>query len=87
MHAGHPVERRVETVGARVARLRLEKGLGQRELADGLDHCTRSYISRIEAGERNPSIRALVEIGGKLDTTALYLLTGEEDRRSPVCER
>lgn len=69
-------------IGKRVKNLREAKGLSQRQLsAPGVSY---AYISRIEAGTRNPSLKALIKIAPKLDTTALYLLTGQQDV-CPVC--
>lgn len=63
-----------ETIGQRLKRLRLEKGLSQRELAaPGVSY---AYISRIEAGTRQPSVKALRKLSGKLGVTADYLETG-----------
>ena len=76
-----------ETVGARIKRLREEAGMSQRELADGLDRVTSAYISRIEAGTRQPSLRALWEIASKLGVTALWLETGSDELRCPQCGR
>src|ERR1051325_8563674 len=46
-----------ETVGERLRRLRAERGLSQRDLAGpGVSY---AYISRIEAGARRPSVKAL----------------------------
>jgi transcriptional regulator with XRE-family HTH domain len=69
-------------IGKRIKKLRLEKGLSQRELAS--EGVTYAYISRIEAGTRNPSLKALIKLAPKLDTTALYLLTGMTGH-CPVC--
>src|SRR2546423_12370197 len=72
-----------ETIGQRLRRLRLEKGLAQRELAGpGVSY---AYISRIEAGQRQPSLRAIRVLARKLGVPAQYLETGsmttsEEDR-------
>ena len=51
----------LRALGARVRQLREGKGWTQESLADraGLD---RSYIAGIEAGLRNPSIKALARI-------------------------
>jgi transcriptional regulator with XRE-family HTH domain len=65
--------------------LRLERGLTQRDLA--APGVTYAYISRLEAGGRQVSIRVLIKLAKKLDTTAPYLLTGDEDARCPVCGR
>jgi transcriptional regulator with XRE-family HTH domain len=67
-----------ETIGHRLRRLRLERGLSQRELsAPGVSY---AYISRIEAGSRRPSVKALRELARKLGVTAEYLETGSEIR-------
>ncbi len=65
-----------ETIGQRLKRLRLEKGLSQRELAaPGVSY---AYISRIEAGTRQPSVKALRKLGAKLGVSADYLETGSK---------
>ncbi len=65
-----------ETVGQRLKRLRLERGLSQRELAaPGVSY---AYISRIEAGTRQPSVKALRRLAAKLGVTADYLETGSD---------
>lgn len=65
-----------ETVGVRLRRLRLERGLSQRELSGpGVSY---AYISRIEAGERRPSVKALRVLASKLEVSAEYLETGRE---------
>lgn len=65
-----------ETVGKRLRRLRLEQNLSQRELSDpGVSY---AYISRIEAGARRPSIKALRMLARKLGVSAEYLETGSE---------
>lgn len=65
-----------ETVGTRLRRLRIERQLSQRELAcDGVSY---AYISRIEAGTRDPSVKALRKLAAKLGVTAIYLETGTD---------
>jgi transcriptional regulator with XRE-family HTH domain len=65
-----------ETIGKRLKRLRLERGLSQRELAaPGVSY---AYISRIEAGTRQPSVKALRRLAAKLDVSAEYLETGSQ---------
>lgn len=73
----------METVGERLRRLRLERGLSQRAIAaPGVSY---AYISRIEAGTRQPSMKALRKLAAKLGVTAEYLETGsdltDDDRR------
>ena len=65
-----------ETVGARLRRLRLERGLSQRELSSpGVSY---AYISRIEADARRPSVKALRMLARKLGVSPDYLETGSE---------
>lgn len=65
---------RTETVGERLKRLRLDRGLSQRELAaPGVSY---AYVSRIEAGTRNPSVKALRKLAARLDVPATYLEDG-----------
>jgi len=62
-----------ETVGERLKRLRLDKRLSQRELASpGVSY---AYISRIEAGARTPTVKALRLLAKKLGLSVDYLET------------
>src|SRR3954465_12273009 len=63
-----------ESIGERLRRLRLDRGLSQRELSSpGVSY---AYISRIEAGARRPSVKALRKLARKLGVSAEYLETG-----------
>lgn len=65
-----------ETIGERIKRLRRERGMSQRELAEkGVSY---AYVSRIEAGSRQPSVKALRKMAAKLGVSADYLETGSE---------
>jgi transcriptional regulator with XRE-family HTH domain len=65
-----------ESVGERLRRLRTERGLSQRDLSSpGVSY---AYISRIEAGARRPSVKALRMLAEKLGVTADYLETGSQ---------
>src|SRR3954467_4953649 len=67
-----------ETVGARLKRLRLQLGLSQRDLSSpGVSY---AYISRIEAGARTPSVKALRKLAQKLGVSVEYLKTGRDIR-------
>ena len=67
-----------ETIGARLKRLRLQRGLSQRDLSSpGVSY---AYISRIEAGARTPSVKALRKLSQKLGVSVEYLETGREIR-------
>jgi transcriptional regulator with XRE-family HTH domain len=74
----HVSAREPEPIGVRLRRLRLERGLSQRELAGpGVSY---AYISRIEAGTRRPSVKALRTLARKLGVSPEYLETGSELR-------
>ncbi len=67
-----------EDVGARLKRLRLDRGLSQRDLSSpGVSY---AYISRIEAGARTPSVKALRKLAQRLNVSVEYLETGRETR-------
>jgi tetratricopeptide (TPR) repeat protein len=67
-----------EGVGARLKRLRLQRGLSQRDLSSpGVSY---AYISRIEAGARTPSVKALRKLAQKLAVSVEYLETGRDIR-------
>jgi transcriptional regulator with XRE-family HTH domain len=67
-----------ETIGARLKRLRLQRGLSQRDLSSpGVSY---AYISRIEAGARTPSVKALRKLSQKLGVSVEYLETGRDIR-------
>lgn len=63
-----------ETVGQRLRRLRVSRGLSQRELAEpGVSY---AYISRIESGSRQPSVKALRKLARRLGVSPEYLERG-----------
>jgi tetratricopeptide (TPR) repeat protein len=67
-----------ETIGRRLLRLRRERGLSQRDVSGpGVSY---TYISRIEAGQRQPSLKALRTIAHRLGVTPEYLETGRDLR-------
>lgn len=66
-----------ESIGKRLKRLRLERNLSQRDLSGpGVSY---AYISRIEAGARSPSVKALRKLAAKLEVTPEYLETGRTE--------
>src|ERR671939_1924403 len=67
-----------KAVGLRLKEARERAGLSQRQLA--FPGCSPAYISRIEAGERIPSLQLLRELGRRLGVTEDYLATGGEAR-------
>src|SRR3972149_11045850 len=67
-----------EAVGCRLKEARERSGLSQRALS--FPGCSPAYISRIEAGERIPSLQLLRELGRRLGVTEDYLATGADQR-------
>jgi tetratricopeptide (TPR) repeat protein len=79
-HVDDPV-----AVGRRLKDARRRANLSQRDLS--FDGCSAAYISRIEKGDRIPSLQLLRELGRRLGVTADYLATGEEvDSRDRLLE-
>src|SRR6187397_1684933 len=63
-------------VGRRLREARERAGLSQRQLS--FPGCSPAYISRIEAGDRIPSLQLLREMGRRLGVSEDYLATGKE---------
>jgi tetratricopeptide (TPR) repeat protein len=61
-------------VGERLREARERAGLTQRDLA--FPGCSPAYISRIESGDRIPSLQLLRELGRRLNVSEDYLATG-----------
>jgi tetratricopeptide (TPR) repeat protein len=61
-------------LGARLKEAREQAGLSQRQLA--FPGCSAVYISRIERGERVPSLQLVRELAKRLRTSEDYLVTG-----------
>jgi tetratricopeptide (TPR) repeat protein len=65
-------------VGERLKEARERAGLSQRQLS--FPGCSPAYISRIESGERIPSLQLLRELGQRLGVSEDYLATAAPDR-------
>jgi transcriptional regulator with XRE-family HTH domain len=65
-----------QAVGHRLHAAREAAGLSQRELA--FPGCSAAYISRIERGERIPSLQVLRELARRMGVTDAYLAYGRE---------
>ncbi len=63
-------------VGRRLKDARLTAGLSQRQLS--FPGCSAAYISRLEAGDRVPSLQLLRKLAEKLNADEQYLATGVE---------
>jgi transcriptional regulator with XRE-family HTH domain len=65
------------SVGDRLRQARLAAGLSQRELSgDGISF---AFVSRIERGNRTPSVKMLRKLAARLDVSVHWLETGEAD--------
>ena len=62
-----------KTNSSTIGRLRLERGLTQRQLADKIG-CQQKDVSRWEHGERNPGAASLVKLAAALGCTIDELL-------------
>lgn len=71
-------------VGARIRAARRAAGLKQRELT--FEGCTAAYLSRVEAGQRIPSLQILTRLAESLGTTAEFLATGKHPEPDPLFE-
>jgi tetratricopeptide (TPR) repeat protein len=63
-------------VGARLLEARKRAGLSQRDLASGV--CTSAYVSRVEVGQRIPSLQLLAAFAPRLNVSTEFLATGVE---------
>jgi transcriptional regulator with XRE-family HTH domain len=63
-------------VGRRLKDARLAAGFSQRQLS--FPGCSAAYISRLEAGDRVPSLQLLRKLAAKLNADEQYLATGVE---------
>jgi tetratricopeptide (TPR) repeat protein len=73
-YAGPAMKDRQPILGARLRRIRAQKGLTQREVAS--PRYTHAYISTIEAGRRQPSAAALQHFATKLGVDVEDIVTG-----------
>ena len=79
-HYDDPVE-----VGRRLHEARDAAGLSQRELA--FPGCSAAYISRIEHGERIPSLQVIRELARRIGITEGELAHGEQRLHPDVAQR
>lgn len=70
-----------DAVGLRLKASREAAGLSQRALA--FPGCSPAYISRVEAGERIPSLQVIRELGRRLGVTEDYLARGAPNQAAP----
>lgn len=75
-----------ETIGERIRRIRLEKGVSQRELTKMTIGVSYAYLSRIETNDRKPSVSAIRQIARALGVSAVLIETGSMEV-CPHCGR
>lgn len=68
----------VQLLGANVRRYRKLKGMTQEQLAHEVG-MERSYISDLERGTRNPSVRALGRLAEALSVSPMQLLESDTE--------
>src|SRR5688500_2757735 len=66
-----------QAVGERLKAAREQAGLSQRQLS--FPGCSPAYISRIESGDRIPSLQILRELGRRLGVSEDYLASGVQE--------
>lgn len=76
-HVDDPVK-----VGGRLAAARIAARLSQRDVA--FPGCSAAYISRIERGERTPSLQVLRALAERCGVTELHLAWGRDLQVDPV---
>jgi tetratricopeptide (TPR) repeat protein len=79
-HQSHHVDS-AAAVGRRLRDARLRAGLSQGDIA--FPGCSASYVSRVEAGSRIPSLQVLRELAQRLGVSESYLATGTATRPEP----
>lgn len=71
------------TIGQRVRKLRIEKGMTQTELAEKLEYKSKSSVAHIENGRDIPR-SMVVKLSDILDTTPSYLMGWEDEKSAPA---
>lgn len=67
------MEDAVAAIGRNIARFRRLRGLSQEELAYAAE-VRQAYLSQLEAGKRNPTIRTLLRIATALNVSLADLI-------------
>ena len=75
----------VEGFSSRLREARLEAGLSQKQLS--FDGCSPAYLSRLERGERFPTLQIVHALARRLDVHPAWLATGEATKTTEELER
>ena len=71
---------------ANIKRIRKEKGLTQKDVAEGSDMLVPTY-SRLERGGSNPSLTSIVRIANALDVSVIELFQTTEIKDRSVAQK
>lgn len=74
------------SIGNKIAKLRRQKGLSQKDLANLLGYKSASTLSKIESGENDITISTLEKIAFHLGIDMSSLLLEEKEKASPIGE-
>ena len=66
--------------GTTLRKLRIEKGLSQETLASRLDMVSNGYISRLESGQKNPTLEMVFKFAEALGIKAWELIKLVEEK-------
>ena len=66
--------------GTTLRKLRIEKGLSQEALASRLDMVSNGYISRLESGQKNPTLEMVFKLAEALEIKAWELIKLVEEK-------
>ena len=73
------------TLGQKIKKLRTEKGLTQKDLADDI-HVTFQTVSKWENDENEPDVSTIRELAKLFGCTLDYLLSEEEEIKTNIKE-
>ena len=73
------------TIGERIKKLRIERGMSQDELATLVGYKSRSAVNKIELGERDIKHSQVIQFANALNTSPHYLMgwVEEPERSAP----
>ena len=75
-----PAVERMKNFGTAVRKLRIEKGLSQEAPASRLDMVSNGYISRLESGQKNPTLEMVFKLAEALGIKAWELIKLVEEK-------
>ena len=70
----------LKNFGTALRNMRQEKGLSQEALASRLDMVSNGYISRLESGQKNPTLEMVFKLAEALEIKAWELIKLVEEK-------